>query len=296
MQGSGYSAHEEREGKNLKRLEGKTALITGGASGIGEACVRLFIEEGARVVIADILDVDGRRLAEEFGESALFVHTDVVRESDIEAAVNQAVENYGRLDCIINNAGTDGVYGRIEDLSLEKYDQAMAVLLRGVVLGMKHAARVMKPHGSGSIISTSSVAGIITGMGDHTYSAAKAAINQLTRSVATELGLSGVRVNCICPGVTATPIFSKVMRMSPEQANQAPEIIKAAFTDFQPIRRTGLPEDIAQAAVWLASDESSFVTGHSLVVDGGLSIGRSLSEYYNKARSAFGLKAITDMY
>ena len=158
------------------------------------------------------------------------------------------------------------------------YDETVAVLLRGVVLGMKHAGRVMKDQGSGCIISTSSVAGVGIGFGPHVYSAAKAAVIHLTKSVANELGESGVRVNAICPGGIATPIFGKGMGLSPEQADMTIDLMKVRLAEGQPIKRSGLPEDIANAAAWLASDEASFVTGHALVVDGGITLGRLWSE------------------
>lgn len=262
----------------MGRLDGKTAVITGGASGIGEATVRLFVAEGARVLIADIQDERGRRLAGELGGGAAYQRTDVSREADVRGAVAAAVDRFGRLDCIFNNAGYGGIGGGIEDTPVEAFDETMGVLLRGVFLGMKHAAAVMKRQGAGSIISTASVAGLRTGYGPHVYSTAKAAVIQLTRSVAMELGESGVRVNCICPGGIATPIFGKAFGMDAEAADQAVTVMKSALTQFQPIRRSGLPDDIAQAALWLASDESSFVNGHALVVDGGLTGGRQWSE------------------
>ena len=263
----------------MGRLDGKTALVTGGASGIGEATVRLFAGEGARVVIADIQDERGRRLAGELGGArSAYQRCDVSREADVQAAVAQAVERFGRLDCIFNNAGYAGIGGGIEDTPVEKFDETMGVLLRGVFLGMKHAAPVMKRQGAGSIISTASVAGLRTGYGPHVYSTAKAAVIHLTRSVAMELGEHGVRVNCICPGGIATPIFGKAFGMDAEAADQAVTVMKSALSQFQPIRRSGLPDDIAQAALWLASDDSTFVNGHALVVDGGLTGGRQWSE------------------
>jgi NAD(P)-dependent dehydrogenase (short-subunit alcohol dehydrogenase family) len=260
------------------KLDGKTALITGGASGIGAATVRLFVAEGAHVLVADVLDERGRRLVEELGDAAEYVHADVSREADVRAAVARAVDRFGRLDCMFNNAGYAGVGGSIEMISTEGFDASIGVLLRGVFLGMKHAAAVMKPRGAGSIISTASVAGILAGYGPHVYSAAKAAVIQLTRSIAMELGESGVRVNCICPGGIATPIFGKSLGMDAEAADQAVNVMKGALAGFQPIRRSGLPDDIAHAALWLASDDSTFVNGHALVVDGGLTGGRQWSE------------------
>lgn len=262
----------------MGRLEGKTAVITGGASGIGEATVRLFAAEGARVLIADVQDERGRRLAGELGGAAVYQRADVSREADVRGAVAAALERFGRLDCLFNNAGYAGIGGSIEDTPIEAFDETMGVLLRGVFLGMKHAAPVMKRQGAGSIISTASVAGLRTGYGPHVYSTAKAAVIHLTRSVAMELGESGVRVNCICPGGIATPIFGKAFGMDADAADQAVTVMKSALTQFQPIRRSGLPDDIAQAALWLASDDSTFVNGHALVVDGGLTGGRQWSE------------------
>jgi NAD(P)-dependent dehydrogenase (short-subunit alcohol dehydrogenase family) len=262
----------------MGRLDGKVAVITGGASGIGEGTVRLFVAEGARVVIADVQDERGRRLAEEMGASAAYQHADVSREVDVRAALTAAVGRFGRLDCLFNNAGYAGTGGTIEEIPAEGFDETVGVLLRGVFLGMKHAAPVMKRQGSGSIISTASVAGLRAGYGPHVYSAAKAAVIQLTRSVAMELGESGVRVNCICPGGIATPIFGKALGMTPEAADQAVNVMKGVLGELQPIKRSGLPDDIAQAALWLASDDSTFVNGHALVVDGGLIAGRKWSE------------------
>ncbi|MET0850807.1 MAG: glucose 1-dehydrogenase [Candidatus Rokuibacteriota bacterium] len=274
------------------KLDSKTAVITGGASGIGAATVRLFVAEGARVLVADVQDERGRRLVEELGAAADYVHADVSREADVRAAVARAVDRFGRLDCMFNNAGYAGVGGSIETISAEGFDTTIGVLLRGVFLGMKHAAAAMKPRGAGSIISTASVAGLLAGYGPHVYSAAKAAVIQLTKSVAMELGESGVRVNCICPGGIATPIFGKSLGMDAEAADQAVNVMKGALAGFQPLRRSGLPDDIAHAALWLASDEASFVNGHALVVDGGLTGGRQWSEgraMRAQLRAALGL-------
>ncbi len=253
----------------MARLDGKVAVITGGASGMGEGTVRRFVDEGARVVIADIQDAKGHTLADTLGGAAVYQHVDVADEAEVKAAVARAVSEFGRLDCMFNNAGFGGAIGPIETTPVEDYDRTMNVLLRGVFLGMKHAAPVMKAQGSGSIISTASVAGLSGGRGPHIYSAAKAAVINLTRSVALELGESGVRVNCICPGGIATPLLAKGLGGTEE----AVEMVRTALAGFQSIKRGGVPEDIANAALWLASDESSFVNGHALVVDGGLTAG-----------------------
>ncbi len=273
----------------MARLDGKVAVITGGASGIGEGTVRLFAEEGARVVIADIQEGRGQALAEELGATTAYLQTDVSQEAGIAAAVQYAVSKWGRLDCMFNNAGFGGVSGPIELTDMDGYDRTMAVLLRAVVAGMKHAAAVMKPQGSGSIISTASVAGIQAGFGPHVYSAAKAAVIHLTRSVAVELGEFNVRANAICPGFTTTHIFTMPFGLTGEAAEAMLPRIAETFSDLAPIKRSGTPEDIAQAAAWLASDQSAWVTGQSIVVDGGLTAGRSIADLGRRLGAAYGV-------
>jgi len=276
----------------MGKLDGKVAVITGGASGIGHAAVRLFVEEGCRVVIADVQDDKGARLAQDLGQAARYVHADVSREADVSDAIAHAVSRFGRLDCLFNNAGAGGVAGPIEEIPADGFDHTMGVLLRGVFLGMKHAAPIMKRQRGGSIISTASVAGLQAGYGPHVYSAAKAAVVHLTRSVAMELGESGVRVNCICPGGIATPIFGSALGLAGPEADRVAELMKTLLATRQPIQRAGLPEDIARAALWLASEDSSFVNGHALIVDGGLTGGRMWSvvqEQRQQLRSALGL-------
>ena len=263
----------------MAKLDGKVAIITGGASGIGEATVRLFVQEGARVVVADIQDDPGKSLARELAPGALYLHADVSREPEVSNAVDEAVEKFGRLDCIFNNAGFGRVLGSIESFPLDEYESHMGVLVRGVFLGMKHAARVMKSQGSGSIINTGSVAGLHTGYGNHIYSAAKAAVIHLTRCVASELGADGIRVNCICPGPIVTNIFAHAFGISPDGYERTHAVLKNTLVNSNPLRRAGLPQDIAQAALWLASDDASFVNGHALVVDGGGTAGRMWSEF-----------------
>jgi len=276
----------------MGKLDGKVAVITGGASGIGDATVRLFVQEGCRVVIADVQDDRGARLAGELGTSASYRHADVSQEAHVSGAIAHAVSRFGRLDCLFNNAGAGGVAGPIEEIPADGFDHTMGVLLRGVFLGMKHAAPIMKRQRGGSIISTASVAGLQAGYGPHVYSAAKAAVVHLTRSVAMELGESGVRVNCICPGGIATPIFGSALGLAGPEADRVAELMKTLLATRQPIQRAGLPEDIARAALWLASEDSSFVNGHALIVDGGLTGGRMWSvvqEQRQQLRSALGL-------
>lgn len=262
----------------MEKLKGKVAIITGGASGIGKASVKLFVEQGARVVLADQLDERGTSLAEELGPDVSYIHADVSQESDVKAVIDHALKKFGRLDCMFNNAGIGGVTGMIEEIPVEGFDITIRVLLRSVFLGMKYTAPVMKKQGSGSIISTASVAGLRTGFAGHIYSAAKAAIIHLTRTVAMELGENNIRVNCICPGAILTEIFERALCVPPEKAESLIEILKVVFKEIQPISRVGMPEDIAKTALWLASDDSSFVNGHALVVDGGVIGGRKWSE------------------
>ena len=259
----------------MGRLDGKVAIVTGGASGMGAATVRRFVEEGARVVIADLQVDKGEAVAAECGESGLFMATDVGVEEDVAAAVGLAVERFGRLDCVFNNAGFGGVAGPIEDTDMgEAYARTVAGLLTGPVLGMKHATPVMKAQGSGSIISTASVAGLRGGMGPHVYSALKAAVIGLTRSVSVELAAFHIRVNAICPGGIMTPIFLGGRQLKAGANATLEEALTPAFAQMQPIPRAGVGRDIANMAVFLASDEATFVTGQALVVDGGLTVGR----------------------
>ena len=254
------------------RLQGKVAVITGAASGIGAGTVRLFAAEGASVVLADRDEVRGAAIASELGDGAVFVRTDVSSEADVAAAVDAAVERFGRLDVMFNNAGFGGVSGPIDELDLDGYDATMAVLLRGVFCGIKHAARVMKPQGSGSIISTASVAGVGAVFGPHTYSAAKSGVIQVSRTTAVELGEFGIRVNAICPGGIATEIFGQGIGLEGEQRARSAELMQLALADAQPLKRSGLPSDIAEAALWLAGDHATFVTGQAIQVDGGITL------------------------
>ena len=247
------------------RLDGKVAVVTGGASGIGEGTVRRFVEEGAQVVIADLQDGPGETLAKELGDATRFSRTDVTVEDDVARAVDLAVSEFGRLDVMFNNAGIVGVVGRIGETPLDGWEKTVAVLLRGVFLGTKHAARVMVPQGSGVIISTSSTAGILGGLGPHCYTACKHAVIGLTKSVASELASSGIRVNAISPGNTVSPMTSAVISGD----HQAIDVATARIESQSPLGFAAMPIDIANAALYLASDEARNVTGHTLVVDAG---------------------------
>jgi NAD(P)-dependent dehydrogenase (short-subunit alcohol dehydrogenase family) len=257
----------------MGRLDGKRAVITGAASGIGEATARLFAAEGASVVLADVDDRRGGRLAVEIGERAVFVQADVSTELDIDLAVATCVQVFGGLDVMFNNAGVPGSVGGIEEIDVATWDHTLGVHLRGVFLGIRAAARVMRPQGYGSIINTSSVAAFRANMAGHDYSAAKAAIRQLTVTTANELGEHGVRVNAVCPGAIATSIFGRAAGLDGETAQRTVDFMTAALSEAAPIRRTGQPIDIAEAVLWLASDSSAFVNGQAIAVDGGLLTG-----------------------
>jgi len=248
------------------RLNDRVAVVTGGASGMGRATALRFLEEGARVVIGDLneekaaetLALAGQR---DWSDRIAFQATDVAEEADIEALLALAVDRFGRLDCVFNNAGIGGVFGPIDQLEVADWDQTVAVLLRSVFLGMKHGARIMKRQGEGgSIISTASIAGINGGGGPTCYSAAKAAVINLTKTVSMELAEAHIRVNAIAPGIIWTPL------LRPDD----PDTVLPEMIAKQPWPEPGRPEHIAAAALYLASDDSAFVTGECLTVDGGL--------------------------
>jgi NAD(P)-dependent dehydrogenase (short-subunit alcohol dehydrogenase family) len=257
----------------MGRLDGKRAVVTGAASGIGEATARLFVAEGATVVLADTDELRGERIAAELGDRARFVATDVAREEDVDQAVATSVEAFGGLDVMYNNAGVPGSTGGIEEIDVETWDRTIAVHLRGVFLGIRAAARIMRPQGHGSIINTSSVAASRANMAGHDYSAAKAAITHLTETTANELGEHDVRVNAVCPGAIATSIFGRAAGLDSEEAQRTVDFMATVLGEAAPIRRVGRPADIAETVLWLASDASGFVTGQAIAVDGGLLTG-----------------------
>jgi NAD(P)-dependent dehydrogenase (short-subunit alcohol dehydrogenase family) len=250
-------------------LEGKVAVVTGATSGIGAKTAERFVAEGAKVVIAGRRHAEGEALARRLGSHAIFIRADVAEEAQVKAMIERAVASFGRLDCLFNNAGTPGRMTGIADVDMAHFDATMNVHVKGVVLGMKHAAPVMSRQGSGSIINTGSVGGLRAGTSPHIYAAAKAAVIHLTRCVAIELAGHGVRVNSISPGAIVTGIFAKGAGVADSAADGMTDGLMARFAAAQPLHRAGLPDDIAEAAVFLASDVSSFITGHDLVVDGG---------------------------
>jgi len=262
-----------------RRLEGKVAIITGGAMGIGEAIVRLFTKHGAKVIIADFADEAGKNLAEQLSPLATYVHCDVSKEQDIRAVVDLAIEKHGQLDIMYNNAGIyDALLSqRVEEYDMEQYDRVMNVNVRAVMLGIKHAARVMIPRKKGCIISTSSLASIVGGSAPYSYTASKHAVIGLTKNGAAELGKYGIRVNAVSPAGVATPFSVKQMRRGGDSSSVISETEKAAIEGF--CNRMGnlqgptlKVEDVAEAGLYLASDEAKYVSGHNLVVDGGISV------------------------
>lgn len=258
-------------------ITGKIAVIAGGTSGIGARIAEIFVEEGAAVFVASPFVEEGEALARRLGSAARFVRADVTEEADVKALVDAAIAAYGRLDCMVNNAGIAGRYGSVASLDMARFEQTLAVVLRGTVLGTKHAASVMLRQRTGSIINTGSVAGSRAGYGPHDYSAAKAAVVHFTRCVAMELGEKGIRVNSVSPGGIVTGIFGKSLDMPPEEIERTKAPLTEALAKWHPLQRAGQPDDIARATLFLASDAASFVNGHDLVVDGGLIAGRSWS-------------------
>ncbi len=248
------------------RLSGKVAVVTGGASGIGKASARMFLAEGASVVVGDLNSANREMLIAEtaasgHGDRFRATRVNVAIEDDVAAMVQLAVESFGRLDVIFNNAGIGGAFGPVTDLTADDWDETFAVLVRGVFLGAKYAVRSMRAHGEGgSIVNTASVAGITGGSGPVAYSAAKAAVISMTKTLSLELAADRIRVNAIAPGAIATPLL--------QQGRRTP--VDEIASTLQPWPDGGRPEDIAATALFLASDESRFITGETITVDGGL--------------------------
>eukprot|EP00253_Pinus_taeda_P007366 PITA_07366 len=260
-----------------RRLEGKVAIITGGAAGIGDAIVRLFTKHGAKVIIADIADEAGKDLAESLSPPATYVHCDVTKEEDISAAVDLALEKHGQLDIMYNNAGTIEFLAAesVAEYKMEQLDRVMRVNVRGVMLGIKHAARVMIPRKKGCIISTASVASIIAGSTPYAYTASKHAIIGLTKNGAAELGKYGIRVNAVSPYAVATALVNMYLKQGnasavSEEEKAAVEALANSVANLQ--GPTLKAEDVAEAGLYLAGDEAKYVSGHNLVVDGGISV------------------------
>ena len=261
-------------------LDGKVAIITGATSGIGARTAELFVEEGAKVVFTGRRKQEGDALAAKLGGSARFLQADATLEDDWKRVIGETTKAFGRLDAVFNNAGGPAPTGSIASVPVDGFDKAMALLVRSVMLGMKHAAPIMMKQRSGSIINNGSIAGHLAGYSTSMiYGAAKAAVNHLTRCVAMELGEHNVRVNSVSPGAIATGILAKALGAETAKAEQATDKIKEFYAKAQPIPRAGIPDDIAQCVLWLASDRATFVNGADIVVDGGVIGGRNYSQH-----------------
>src|SRR5215813_7424632 len=246
-------------------VEGKVALVTGGASGIGRATALTFAREGAKLVIADLNEDGGQQtvhMITEQGGEGIFVSADVSKAVEVQALISTAVETYGRLDCAHNNAGIAGGIGVLTaEYPEDTWQQVIAVNLTGVWLCMKYEIPQMLSQGSGAIVNTASAWGLVGAQGFSAYVASKHAVVGLTKTAALEYAHQGIRVNCICPGVIHTPMTAEGLR-DPER--------RARIVASEPMGRVGTPEEIAEAVVWLCSDAASFVTGHTMTIDGGL--------------------------
>uniref|UniRef100_A0A0E0HNW0 Uncharacterized protein n=1 Tax=Oryza nivara TaxID=4536 RepID=A0A0E0HNW0_ORYNI len=263
------AAESSHVSADARKLDGKVAVITGGASGIGACTARLFVKHGARVVVADIQDELGASLVAELGpDASSYVHCDVTNEGDVAAAVDHAVARFGKLDVMFNNAGVSGPpCFRMSECTKEDFERVLAVNLVGPFLGTKHAARVMAPARRGSIISTASLSSSVSGAASHAYTTSKHALVGFTENAAGELGRHGIRVNCVSPAGVATPLARAAMGMDDEA-------IEAIMANSANLKGAGAlkADDIAAAALFLASDDGRYVSGQNLRVDGGLSV------------------------
>ncbi len=252
------------------RLTGKVAFITGAASGLGAAAARLFAQQGAQVVIADVLEAQGTALAVEIGDAALFVPCDVTQEDSVEAAISASATHFGRLNVAFLNAGGGGIPTGIANMDTAGWDFAMALMPRAAMLGMKHALPHLRAAGGGSIVATASIAGMRPGISHAAYSVAKAAILQLVEQAAVEFGPDSIRVNAISPGIVPTPGVGGFFGVARDRVDAMLGEVSTIFNDAQPLPQSGTPEDIAQAALFLASDDARWVTGQNFVIDGGM--------------------------
>jgi len=262
------------KGCDMGRLDGKVALITGATSGIGLKTAELFSSEGASVVIAARRIEEGEAIEKRLGRKALFVKTDVLQEEDIVKLIEISVERFGRIDALFCNAGSGGVLKRISDIDVSEFDQSVNILLKNIFFCYKHVTKQMRLNGGGAIVANASVAATLGGFSSHFYSALKAAVVSLSRSVAIEVAEDNIRVNTVSPGGIATGIFGKSRGMSDVDADLVATRIETVFTNRQPVPRAGKPEDIANAVLFLCSDDGSFITAQDLIVDGGATSGR----------------------
>lgn len=255
------------------RLQGKIAVITGACSGIGLATLELFVAEGAQVVAADLQEDIGRELEKKFSGAVTFTPCDVTQPPQIKAAIDAAVAGFGGLDILFNNAGRGGSTAGVENFDVDGWDQTHALLLRAVAAGTSYAVPHMKQRGGGAIINTSSISALQTGYAPIAYSVAKAGVLHYTRMAAQELSQHKIRINAVVPGFIATSIFGQGLGMDAGQAHQFAQTVAQRSGSANPIGRSGLPRDIAEAVLFFASDAAGFVTGTHLTVDGGLTMG-----------------------
>jgi NAD(P)-dependent dehydrogenase (short-subunit alcohol dehydrogenase family) len=262
-------------------LAGKVAIVTGGASGIGQGIVERFVEAGAHVVVADVDLERGQAVADSLSQKARFRRADVSSAMEVEKLVAFAVSEFGGLHVMVNNAGISGAaHSRFLDDDLSDFDRVIGVNLRGVMLGTRYAGLHMRCHGGGSIINTSSIAAKFAGYGILTYRASKAGVLQFSRSVAIDLAVYNIRVNCISPGHIATEMgaFSGGSNISIETLERLRIEMNLAQSANQPLKRKGRPSDVAEAALYLAGDSSAYVTGIDIAVDGGTSLGDPVNQ------------------
>jgi len=254
------------------RLNGKVALITGGTSGIGAETARLFASEGAKVLIVGRSKEKGQALAEDLGENVIYEMADITKEEDIKNSVKATLKHFNQLDILFNNAGGP-VGAGIENVTQKDIDYGVHLLLASVILGIKYAIEPMKAIGGGSIINNSSIAALRYRQGDPLYAALKAGVTHYTRVAGVELGPHNIRVNSISPGAIATPIFyggsQRANELTKEENERKMEKLRDNLAKAVPLKRSGLPIDIAEAALYLASDAGSFVTCQDIIVDGG---------------------------
>lgn len=262
----------------VNELAGKVAIVTGGASGLGRGMVERFVAEGARVIIADVETDHGEALAAGLGPNACFRRTDVSDPDQVGALVAAVVETFGGLHVMVNNAGVSSkMHRRFFDDDLADFHRVMGVNVLGVMAGTREAGRHMADHGGGSIINVTSIGGIQAGAGVMTYRASKAAVIQFTKCAAIELAHYEIRVNAIAPGNIPTPIVSKsAVNMDPEQLVRFEASIRQTMREDRPLKREGTPDDVAEAALYLATDRSRYVTGIVLPVDGGTVAGKPI--------------------
>jgi len=258
------------------RLQGKRAVVTGGASGIGRATALRFVDEGAEVWIGDVDEAGGRELAETSNGRIHFLRTDVTQAGEIEALLN-AADAAGGLDILFNNAGAGGAKEKIDEIAPDDWDRTQTLLLRSVALGIRYAAPLMAKRGGGSIVNTSSVSALGTGYAPIAYSTAKAGVLHLSKLAAADLAKDNIRVNAVVPGFITTNIFTRHLDVPEDKRAQANAMIGHIAAHAQPVKRAGRPEDIAAAVAFLASDDAAFVTGTHILVDGGITIGTRAS-------------------